>query len=112
MKKEMEKTTVLIWKSDTRTCMKIICQPGWKWTECIGPNMPGNPPACPGHHFGFLESGTFKITHSGVETLVTAGQCYECKPGHTAEVVGDETVVMVEFSQQVEAVVKDIKESK
>ncbi len=109
--KKMQKTVAQIWKSDTRTCMKITCEPGWKWSECIGPNMPGNPDKCPGHHFGYLQSGTFLMKHEdGSEVTASAGQCYECKPGHTAEVIGDEPVVMIEFSQQVEALVKDIKE--
>jgi len=74
--------------------------------------MPCEPKVCPGHHFGFLQSGTFKMIHGDVEAIVEAGMCYECKPGHTAEVVGDEEAVMIEFSQQevMEKMVDDKKE--
>lgn len=110
----MDKAKVNVWKSDTRTCMRMTLKTGWTWSACIGPNMPGQPTVCPGHHFGFLESGTFKMIHGEVETIVKAGMCYECKPGHTAEVIGEDEAIMIEFSQQevMEKMVDEIKEEK
>ncbi|GMI14033.1 hypothetical protein TrLO_g2109 [Triparma laevis f. longispina] len=52
--KEMDKAKVNVWKSDTRTCMRMMLKPGWTWSACIGSNMTGQPTVCPGHHFGFL----------------------------------------------------------
>ena len=65
------------------------------------PNIPNAPTVCPGHHFGIIQAGTMKMTHEdGTEITVGAGDVYECKPGHTAENIGEDEVVMIEFSQQ------------
>ena len=105
----MPKTKISKVNIGDKTCMRIECEPGWKWVECIGPNIPNTPEKCPGSHFGYLEKGQFLIKHEdGSEVTVQAGQAYECKPGHTAEVVGDEAVVMIEFSQQMAVAYKEV----
>ena len=107
----MPKTKITKVQLGDKTCMKIECEPGWKWAECIGPNLPMDPKpeTCPGSHFGYIAQGTFQITHDD-GTVITAktGDAYECKPGHLAEVVGDEAVIMIEFSQQMAVAYKEV----
>jgi hypothetical protein len=108
---EMPKTKITKVTVGDKMVMRIECEPGWKWAECIGPNLPMDPKPekCPGSHFGYIEKGTFLMKHEdGTEATVTAGQAYECKPGHLAEVVGDEPVVMIEFSQQMSVAYKEV----
>lgn len=107
----MPKTKISKVQIGDRMCMKIECEPGWTWAECIGPNLPMDPKPekCPGSHFGYLAQGTFKMTHEdGTEVIAKAGDAYECKPGHLAEVVGDESVIMIEFSQQMAVAYKEV----
>ena len=71
-------------------------QPGWKWSECIKPIVGTD--ACEMHHLGVIMSGTMHVVHNdGSEAEVGAGEVYEIQPGHDAWVVGDETVVALEF---------------
>lgn len=93
-----------------KTCMSITLEPGWKWSESVGPNMPSGPmEKCPGTHFGIIMKGALKMTHDdGTVVVAKAGDAYYCGPGHLAEVEGDEQTVMVEFSQQLAQEYKEV----
>jgi len=75
-----------------------ILEPGWKWSECVGPEKGLD--KCPTDHFGFIVSGTMIcVDEAGNEVEYSAGDVYLIPPGHDAWVVGDEKVVGYEFSE-------------
>ena len=77
----------------------VTVQPGWVWSECIKP-VAGTD-SCQAHHLGVVQSGQLLVQHEdGSEATLNPGDVYECKPGHQAQVVGDEPCVMIEFDNQ------------
>lgn len=75
---------------------RLTLQPGWRWSECIKPVV--GTEWCEAHHLGVMLAGTLRIVHrDGSEGDVHPGEAYNVQPGHDAWVVGDETVVGVEF---------------
>lgn len=71
-------------------------EPGWKWSTCIKPIAKTE--HCMGAHFGHQLSGTLVTRmEDGTETISRAGDVLSIPPGHDGWVVGDETVVVVDF---------------
>jgi len=78
---------------------RLTLQPGWSWAECVQPVVGGD--SCQLHHLGILQAGTMRIIHEDGTTLdIGPGEPYVIKPGHNAEVVGDEAVVGFEFQAE------------
>lgn len=76
--------------------LKAIFEPGWKWSEHVGP-IAGTR-SCQAAHRAYVMSGRMQIvTDDGVEAVVGPGDFFELKPGHDAWVLGDERCVMVDF---------------
>ena len=93
-----------------RTSMKIVLAPGFDWCQAVSPKLPGCPKWCPATHFGFLQAGCMKVNYEdGSSKTVNAGESYLIPAGHLPEVVGDESCVMVEFSQSTAQVVATMK---
>jgi class 3 adenylate cyclase len=68
---------------------RSVLQPGWRWSESIGPIA--RTEACEDHHIGFSVSGSCRVRmREGAELVIEAGQVYEIPPGHDSWVVGDE----------------------
>ena len=66
---------------------------------------------CPATHFGYQTQGTCKIKfEDGTETTINAGDSYLVDKPHLPEIIGDETVIMHEFSQQVKKVLDSMKD--
>mmetsp|Transcript_9332 Transcript_9332/g.25005 ORF Transcript_9332/g.25005 Transcript_9332/m.25005 type:complete len:130 (+) Transcript_9332:112-501(+) len=99
-----------------KTSMKIMMIPGFSWAKSVGPKLPklpdGSCPAwCPATHFGYQTQGTCKIKfEDGTETTINAGDSYLVDKPHLPEIIGDETVIMHEFSQQVKKVLDSMKD--
>jgi hypothetical protein len=75
---------------------RVTAQPGWRWSECIGPVVGGN--SCQSHHLGVVVGGRLHVVHDdGAEAEVGAGEAYKIQPGHDAWVVGDEPFITYEF---------------
>ena len=75
---------------------RATLQPGWRWSEDVRPMV--NTDSCEAAHFGYQLSGTMRIPmDDGTEFETHAGDACLIAPGHDAWVVGDETVVMVDF---------------
>ena len=73
---------------------RLTAQPGWVWKECIAPVVGTD--SCQAHHLGVVQSGSLLVQHEdGSEETIAVGDVYECKPGHQAQVVGDEPCVMI-----------------
>ena len=81
-----------------QTVMRGVFEPGWHWTEDIGP-IAGTA-TCQTHHFGYIVSGRMMIKmDDGTEMECTPGELVEIHPGHDAWVVGDEPCVFVDFGE-------------
>lgn len=72
-------------------------QPGWKWSECVGP-MVGTP-SCQFSHTGYMVSGRMHVRmDDGTEQELGPHDAFLIPPGHDAWVVGNEPVVVLDFS--------------
>lgn len=72
-------------------------EPGWSWEEHVKPVV--GTPSCQHHHQGVVISGQLRFeTDDGATRLVGPGDVYDVPPGHFARVVGDESVVLIEFA--------------
>jgi quercetin dioxygenase-like cupin family protein len=76
-------------------------EPGWKWSESVKPIAGTN--SCHAPHFGYQISGKL-VTRmdDGTEKTSKAGDVMNIPPGHDAWVVGNETVVMLDFQGMVD----------
>ena len=91
-----DKTRVETLTAGNAKVARLTVQPGWVWKDCVAPVVGTD--SCQAHHLGVVQSGTLSVQHEdGSEKTLTAGDVYECKPGHQAQAVGDEPCVMVEF---------------
>jgi hypothetical protein len=71
-------------------------EPGWRWSDCIKPVVGTD--SCQVEHVGYVVSGRLRVRHDdGTSGEAVAGSVYRIGPGHDAEVLGDEPVVVVEF---------------
>ena len=74
-------------------------QPGWRWSNDVKPIV--GTERCMILHKGYCISGTMVIeAEDGTETRLGAGDAYVIEPGHDAWVIGDETYVGLDFSEQ------------
>lgn len=77
---------VQLWRSEL--------EPGWSWDDENGPN----PASCPATHREYVLSGGIRyVMDDGSETTGQAGDVLYVKPGHRAEVRGDETCVLIDW---------------
>lgn len=80
---------------------RAILEPGWRWSESVGPIA--NTRSCQAPHFQYHVAGT-------LEVLMDDGRTLTCRPGdvsrilegHDAWVVGDEPVIIVDFQGMAE----------
>ena len=76
--------------------MRIVLQPGWRWSEHVAP-VAGTE-WCEAPHFQYVISGRIAGRMSdGTEFEVGAGDVNVLTPGHDAWVVGDEPLVAVDW---------------
>ena len=75
---------------------RATSEPGWKWSTCVKPIAKTD--HCMAAHFGHQLSGTLVTRmEDGTETVSKAGDVLSIPPGHDAWVVGNETVVVIDF---------------
>lgn len=90
------KTQVDVVKLGGTTVARQTFEPGWKWSECVGPSA--GTPLCEMHHTGYIAQGVLAVKmKDGTEAELRAGEAAVIPPGHDAWVVGDEPVVFVDF---------------
>ena len=71
-------------------------EPGWRWSTCVKPLAKTN--SCQAAHLGYQVSGTMRIRmDDGTEWESKAGEVVSVPAGHDAWVVGQESVVFVDF---------------
>jgi ketosteroid isomerase-like protein len=72
-------------------------EPGWRWSSDVAP-IAGTT-SCQVRHLGYVLAGRMDgRMDDGTEWSVSAGDLFDLGPGHDAWVVGEEKVVMVDFS--------------
>jgi hypothetical protein len=75
---------------------RATLEPGWRWSEDMKPIVETD--SCEAPHFGYQLSGVLKVRmDDGTEFETRAGDVCVIAPGHDAWVVGNETVVVVDF---------------
>jgi mannose-6-phosphate isomerase-like protein (cupin superfamily) len=92
----LDKTTVEVLKYPSASVARFTFQPGWKWSECVGPKV--GTESCQATHLGAVAAGTMHVVHNDGSTIdVGPGDSYSIPPGHDAWIVGDEPFVAFEF---------------
>lgn len=78
------------------TLTRAVLEPGWKWSESVGP-LAGTD-RCQLAHFGYIVSGSGVISwEDGTELEFRPGDVLQVPSGHDCRVVGDETVVFIDM---------------
>ena len=79
------------------TIGKATYQPGWKWSEHVGPSQGRK--LCPVEHLGIVISGTATVAFegAGVRELTPGTLFYVPSTPHDSWVVGDEEYVSLHF---------------
>lgn len=78
------------------TIGRTVLEPGWRWSESVQPIAKTD--SCDAPHFQYHISGVLHIRmDDGSEMECRAGDVSMLPSGHDAWVVGDETVVLVDF---------------
>lgn len=76
--------------------VRMICQPGWRWSENIRP-IAGTD-SCQGTHFSYVISGRLRTRmDDGTEFDIGPGDIAITAPGHDAWVIGDEPFVVLDI---------------
>ncbi|MGK5556682.1 cupin domain-containing protein [Actinomadura kijaniata] len=75
-----------------------VFEPGWRWSNNVKP-IAGTD-LCQVSHLGYCVSGHMRVYMAdGTEQEVNPGDAVAIPPGHDAEVVGDETCVLLDFGE-------------
>ena len=78
------------------TIGKAVFEPGWKWSESVQPIVKTK--SCQAPHFQYHVAGVLKVVmDDGTEKELRAGDVSLLPSGHDAWVVGNESVVVVDF---------------
>jgi quercetin dioxygenase-like cupin family protein len=81
-----------------RTVARVTFEPGWRWSEHVKP-LAGTD-SCQVSHLGYVLSGRMHVTmDDGTEADAGPGDVIALPGGHDAEIVGDETCVVLDFGE-------------
>ena len=70
-------------------------QPGWKWSESVGPIV--HMSSCASMHTGYCLQGRMHLRmDDGTELEFKAGDAFVIPPGHDAWVVGNEACILID----------------
>ncbi|MDN3239251.1 cupin domain-containing protein [Glycomyces tritici] len=71
---------------------------GWRWSNDVKP-MVGTD-SCEVHHLGYCLEGHLMVhMNDGTDKDISAGDAFDIPPGHDAEVMGDDKVVLIDFGK-------------
>jgi hypothetical protein len=83
-------------------------QPGWRWSTSVKPLV--NTKSCEAPHLQYQVSGRLHVVmDDGSEDEFGPGDIALLPPGHDAWVVGDEPVVVIDFSGMVDYAKGELK---
>jgi mannose-6-phosphate isomerase-like protein (cupin superfamily) len=92
-----EKGKIELANLDDTTIGRITLQPGWSWEKCVKPIVKTN--SCQVPHTQYIISGRIKVAmDDGAEEEFGPGDAAVIPPGHNAWVVGNESVVGIDFT--------------
>ncbi len=81
---------------DVSTVWLSTLEPGWSWERNIKPNVPFE--SCPLHHREYVIAGRIRyVMDDGTALEAAAGDHLLIDPGHAAEVIGDETCLLLDW---------------
>jgi quercetin dioxygenase-like cupin family protein len=76
---------------------RVTLEPGWKWSQHVRPVAKTQ--WCEAPHFQYHVSGRLRVKMSdGAEFEIGPGEVSALPPGHDAWVVGNEPVVVIDWS--------------
>lgn len=79
------------------TIGRAVLEPGWSWEKCVKPIVKTD--SCQAPHTQYIISGRIKVVmDDGAEEEFGPGDAAVIPPGHNAWVVGDESVVGIDFT--------------
>jgi mannose-6-phosphate isomerase-like protein (cupin superfamily) len=79
------------------TLSRAELQPGWRWSNDV--KLVAGTETCQVHHTGYVLAGRLRVEHTdGASMDLRAGDAYDIGPGHDGWVVGDEPVLMLDWS--------------
>lgn len=83
------------------TIGRAVLEPGWRWSTSVQPIAKTK--SCEAPHFQYHVAGTLKVVmDDGTELLCKPGDVSFLPSGHDAWVVGNESVVIVDFQGMVD----------
>lgn len=86
----------LVWVGGT-TVARVTLEPGFRWSECL--REKAGTETCELAHTGYVSSGRLVMAPVGAEEVeLTAGDVFSVEPGHDTWVVGNEPVVLLDFT--------------
>ena len=95
--RSFDKGKVELVKLGDATIGRGTMEPGWTWEKCVKPIVKTD--SCQLTHTSYIVSGRLKIVmDDGTEQEFGPGEVGLVPPGHQASVVGNERVVMVDFT--------------
>ncbi len=91
-----EKGKAQLVKAEGVTIGRFIFDPGWKWSQHVKPIAKTD--SCQATHSGYVVSGRLAVRlNDGSQQEFGPGDAHIVPPGHDAWVVGNETVVLLDF---------------
>ena len=77
---------------------RTVFEPGWRWSDNVKP-IAGTD-SCEVFHLGYCMSGQMKVyMDDGSQAEIGPGDVFAIPPGHDAEIIGEESCVMLDFGQ-------------
>ena len=96
-KRGFEHGEVLMVRVGDATIGRAVFNPGWRWSTDVRP-LAGTS-SCELAHTGYVISGRMRVRmNDGTEAEFGPGDAHYVSPGHDAWVVGDEPLVVVDFT--------------
>ena len=100
---QFELLGVTIARIGSHTIGHGVVQPGWRWSERVGPAI--GELSCPVHHLQVFLTGRFAVRmDDGEEVEFGPMEVGDIPPGHDAWVVGDEAVHIIDFAGNSDAI--------
>jgi mannose-6-phosphate isomerase-like protein (cupin superfamily) len=79
------------------TIGRAVLEPGWSWEKCVKPIVKTE--SCQAPHTQYIISGRAKVVmDDGAEEEFSSGDVAVIPPGHNAWVVGNEALVVIDFT--------------
>jgi hypothetical protein len=94
--RKFEHTNIELVNIGGGTVARFVLQKGWKWSNDIKPVV--RTEWCEAPHLQYVISGKYRVRmKDGTEFDIGPGDVASVPPGHDAWVIGDETLVGIEF---------------